>query len=203
MENFRQARNSNERPIESEQKKRPKIGNLIRAIGFMALGATAVEGVQQVSRVLSPEHTAMSSESPDLLSISVPEAKAFTEFWEENREDALSLVHSENGEDSTIGKEFIETMTQAIHKVEKIAQMEADLKGEHDELIGLWNEIQLQQQLLEAQGVSFDVEQGQVEGNFTDWDSWTQTVAEETPGSVIKDQVEFALEQEPIDPNKQ
>jgi hypothetical protein len=200
MENFRQGRNTNERPVESEQKKNPKIGNLIRALGFMALGATAIEGGHQVSRALSPEHTAISqTESLDLLGVSVPEAGAFTEFWEENKENVTSMILSEDSTDSNLGKEFVETMTQAINKVEEIAQMESDLKMAHEELSGIYAKIQLQQQQLEAQGVSFEVEQNSnelVEGNFTNWDSWTN-VAVETPGSLIKEQVDLALEQEP------
>jgi hypothetical protein len=200
MENFRQGRNTNERPVESEQKKNPKIGNLIRALGFMALGATAIEGGHQVSRALSPEHTAISqTESLDLLGVSVPEAGAFTEFWEENKENVTSMILSEDSTDSNLGKEFVETMTQAINKVEEIAQMESDLKMAHEELSGIYAKIQLQQQQLEAQGVSFEVEQDSnelVEGNFTNWDSWTN-VAVETPGSLIKEQVDLALEQEP------
>jgi hypothetical protein len=200
MENFRQGRNTNERPVESEQKKNPKIGNLIRALGFMALGATAIEGGHQVNRALSPEQTAMSqTESLDLLGVSVPEAGAFTEFWEENKENVTSMILSEDSTDSNLGKEFVETMTQAINKVEEIAQMESDLKMAHEELSGIYAKIQLQQQQLEAQGVSFEVEQDSnelVEGNFTNWDSWTN-VAVETPGSLIKEQVDLALEQEP------
>lgn len=200
MENFKQSEAS------YEEVKRPTIGKFIRVLTFLSgaiAGGATVEALNKFALPASIESQQSEDESNKTSShevkLSLSEVKAFQKIWEENKETVADTIALGENADHDLAGDFIETASRAVDKITSITEQELSLETAREELKGILVELTFQEKQLQAYGVDLNVTQDSdssqlMRGDFTDWDSIVAIISAETPGNVIRDQVERNLQ---------